>query len=134
VEEAPGAAGPFGEDIARGFTLRDYLTSTSDAALMDEVLAIHPAARLEQEFEPSGGRWKAAASRIRINQGLRYEGTVDGRTAPLLAGCDGTRPVRELVDGLAGRAGIPAERIAPECLALLRQLIERGYLRPRAVS
>jgi hypothetical protein len=134
VEDAPGAAGPFGEDIARGFALRDYLTATNDDALMDEVLTINPATRLEQEFEPSGGKWKAAALRVRIGQGLRYEGTVDGRIASLLASCDGTRPVRDLVAGVAERAGVPAERIATECLSLLRQLIERGYLRPRLVA
>jgi hypothetical protein len=129
VEDAPGAAGPFGEDIARGFVLRDYLAAVSD--LMPEILTIHPAVRLEQEFAPSGGKWKPVAARIRITQGLRYEGMVDGRIASLLAACDGTKPVRDLIAGLAQRTGVPSERIAPECLTLLRQLIERGYLLPQ---
>ncbi len=134
IEDAPESLGRFGADVALGFALHDYLEATTDTALLDEKLALHPETQLEQEFQASGGTWNTVAARIRIARGLRHVGNIDGRTAGLLARCDGSVPVRNLVARLAASAGVPPERVTPGCIALLRQLIGRGFLIPAALE
>ncbi len=133
-EDAPESHGSFGRDVALGFALHDYLDAASDASLMAEKLVLHPDARLDHEMHASGGSWKTTAARIRITSGLRYAGSIDGRIASLLARSDGSRPVRDLVARLAADAGVNPERVAPDCLALLRRLIAQGFLIPAALK
>jgi hypothetical protein len=52
------------------------------------------------------------------------------RLAALVARCDGERPVRDLLVELAAATNSDLEKITPNCLSLLRQLVERGFLFP----
>ena len=132
IEEMPdGAGGPVGESVATGFELRDYLdTVRADEAFLGEKLRVSPLVRLEDICEPSGGTWRVASATIRLVRGLTYSSPVDLRLAGLVARCDGQRPVRDLLVELAATTNSDLEKITPNCLSLLRQLVERGFLLP----
>jgi SAM-dependent methyltransferase len=132
IEEMPdGAGGPVGECVAVGFELRDYLeTVRADEAFLGEKLRVSPLVRLEDICEPAGGAWRVASASIRLVRGLTYSSPVDLRLAGLVARCDGQRPVRDLLVELAAATNSDLEKITPNCLALLRQLVERGFLLP----
>lgn len=133
-DELPeGAAGAFGDAVAQGFRLRDFLeTMRADARLLEEKLCLAPDLRLEQQCAWAEGAWRIQSAQLRLERGLKYAGNVDRNALALLTRCDGRRRLRELVSELAASTGASAERIAPQCLALMRRLIERGYVLPAA--
>jgi hypothetical protein len=132
IEDLPDeTTGPVGDSVALGFELHDYLdTVRADEALLGEKLRVSPLVRLEESREPSGSGWSIASARIRLAGGIAYSSSVDLRLAELIARCDGQRPVRELLSELAAATNSDLERITPNCLSLLRQLVERGFLLP----
>jgi len=127
--------GPCGEDIARGFELRDFLeTVRDDQVLMEARLCASPDVRLEQQSEPSGDGWRVTASAIRLVRGLAYSGTIDTVGANMIAQCDGKRRVRELLTGAAASLDADLESITPGCLAIVRRLMGQGFLIPVELS
>ncbi len=135
IEELPaGTSGPVNGSVALGFQLRDYLeTVRADEALLGERLRVSPLVRLEEKCEPSGNTWRAASARICMASGIAYSSPVDLRLAGLIARSDGQRTVRELVAELAVATNSDLERITPNCLFLLRELVERGFLLPEGL-
>ena len=135
-EDLPaGTSGPVGAWVAAGFELRDYLDSVrGDEALLAAKLRVSPAVRLEEIGEPAGGAWRVTSARIRLDAGLRYSSPVDLRLAGLVARCDGARTVGELLRELAAATGSDLRRITPNCLSLVRELVERGFLLPETLS
>ncbi len=133
IEDLPDdTAGRVGDAVALGFELHDYLaTVRADEALLGEKLRVSPLVRLEESREPSGSGWRVASARIRLAGGIAYSSPVDLRLAELIARCDGRRPVRELLSELAVATNSDLEKITPNCLSLLRQLVERGFLLPQ---
>ncbi|HVX67290.1 MAG TPA: methyltransferase [Bryobacteraceae bacterium] len=132
IEDGPDSnSGPFGEYVLRGFGLRDYLEATSDdAALMGARLRVAESVRVDHVCVWEEASWRIRSAKIRLAEGLQYEGNLDLRLAGMVAMCDGTRSVREVMAAMAQAAGADFDRIAPNCLALTRQLIERGFLLP----
>jgi hypothetical protein len=53
---------------------------------------------------------------------------MDMYIANLLAGCDGRRTLRELVEEVAGRAKTAPEKIIHDCLAVVQKLMQCGFL------
>jgi len=86
--------------------------------------------RLEQTAEPAEDGWRTASARIRLAGGLPYSSSIDLRLAGVVARCDGRRTVRELLADLAAATRSDLQRITPNCLSLLRELVERGFLLP----
>jgi hypothetical protein len=48
--------------------------------------------------------------------------------AEFLATCDGTRTAGQAVEALAVSANAPVDIVRRECLAMMRKLIERGFV------
>ena len=48
--------------------------------------------------------------------------------AEFLATCDGTRTAGQAVEALAESANAPVDTVRRECLAMMRKLIERGFV------
>ena len=122
ADDAPATLlGPVGDYIVRAFQCRDFLEAhRHDESLMAQCLRTAPEASVSHTSgRAPDGSW-ATRSRVRLTKGFGYEEELDPGTAHLLARCDGTRPLRELL-GAAGRA--------PR-LDLVRRLIERGFLLP----
>jgi hypothetical protein len=132
IEEAPDdISGPFGEFVALGFELHDYLeTLKADEALLDEKVRVSSLVRLDESCEWSPKGWRVTTARIRLTRGITYSSNIDLRLAGLVARCDGQRTIRELLAELAAATDSDLEKITPNCLSLLRQLIERGFLLP----
>lgn len=134
LEEAPaGISGPVGDWVLQGFQLKDYLELTADQSLLEEKLRLSPHARLLQDSEARDGRWKPATVRIRLIRGLPWEGNLDARLAGLLARLDGRGRLRDLLVHLAVELGVEPERLIPNCLPLVRDLVLRGFLLPESV-
>ena len=123
--------GPCGESVARGFELRDFLdTVRDDSALLEARLRVSPDLRLHRQSEPSPGGWLDVSTNLHLGRGLAYSGTIDPYVANLVVGCDGRRPLRELLAGTAASLGRSEAEIAPAFCVVVRGLIERGFLLP----
>jgi len=134
IEDAPDdVSGPFGDYVALGFQLHDYLeTVKADDALLAGKFRVSPLVRLDETCEWSEKGWRVSAARIRLARGITYSSPIDLRLAGLVARCDGQRPIRDLLVELAAATNSDLDKITPNCLSLLRQLIERGFLLPAA--
>jgi SAM-dependent methyltransferase len=122
---------PFGEYVALGFELRDFLEATkSDEKLLDARIRVSPDAHLEQECEWQEAAWRITSAKMRLNHGLPWVGNVDRNAINLIARFDGKRTVRDALDQFAAVLGAPAARVAPASLPLIRHLLERGFLLP----
>jgi hypothetical protein len=80
--------------------------------------------------------WYAETQVLQQEAGLRWSGSVDAYGATLLAGCDGTRPLGDLLAVLASSAGISqdeaAEQVLPGGGAAGRAGLPRPVRVPRA--
>jgi methylase of polypeptide subunit release factors len=132
IEDGPDSnSGPFGEYVLRGFGLRDFLEqANTDEALLGVKLRVADGARLDHVCEWEDGSWRIRSAKIRLALGLQYEGNIDLRLAGMVALCDGKHTLREVLERTAQALGENLDRMTPNSLALMRQLIERGFLIP----
>ena len=123
--------GPAGESIAMGFALRDFLeVNQDDSVLLQQSLRLSPDARLHQELRPSDEGWTPTTSELHLERGLAYSGVIDPFVARLAGGCNGRRPLRELVAAMAVSLDRNVADITEPCLNVVRRLVERGFLLP----
>jgi methylase of polypeptide subunit release factors len=135
MDEGPDRArSPFGDAVLRAFAIGDYLRDLDDTALLGERLQVSRDIHLVQRCDWSAGDWRADACQLRFHTELEYIANIDQYVSKLVARCTGDRTVRELIQELAGETGIPADRLGPACLQLIRGLMERGFLLPNPVS
>ena len=132
IEDGPATnGGAFGEDVLRRFGLRDFLEAAPDnAALLGARFRVAQSVRLDQVCGWGDGSWRILSAKIRLAQGLQYESDIDLRLAGMVALCDGQRTLGEVLEKAAQALGEDLERFAPNCLALMRELVERGFLLP----
>jgi len=122
-----------GEGIVRAFEAQDFLrTDGAGGGLLEARLRRAPDVRLEQTARAEGAGWAVEDARLVLESGLRATGRVDAHTATLVAGCDGSRPLRELVSDLAGALGRDVADVAPAVLDAVRGLVTSGFLLPGA--
>lgn len=134
IEDSPDKfIEPCGATIRQGFQLRDFLDAMADdRQLLQQRLGVAADVRLEQTCVPSGQGWSVASARLRRTEGLRYVGNADPYTVQLLAGCNGERTLDQLFGQMATQVGGDRESIVRSGLAVVRQLVERGFLLPVA--
>lgn len=131
IEDGPeGNSGPFGEYMLRGFGLRDFLEAASDGALLGTKLHVAESVRLDHVCGWQDSSWLIRSAKIRLAQGLQYEANTDLRLAGMMALCDGRHTLAEILEKTAQTLGEDVQRITPNSVALMRQLIERGFLLP----
>jgi SAM-dependent methyltransferase len=122
---------PSGDDVMRLMELRTFLHGLrDDRDLLNVRLRVAPNVRFEQTSEPANGTWKQVSGRLKRVAGLAYAGAADATTAALLARYDGQRAVREHLDELAAAVNMPVASIEPSALAIVRRLVEQGFLVP----
>lgn len=124
------ARSPFGDAVMRAFALQDFLHQADDEMLVDTPLRVSPDIHLVRRAEWSDAGWRDEAWQLRFHRELEYAANVDQYVAGLVAHCTGETPLRQLIDELAVKTGISADRLRPPMLALVRGLIERGFLQP----
>lgn len=123
--------GPFGEYILRGFELRDFLETVSeDSRLLNMPFCVCPDVRLERHSTPSPAGWVEVRDLLHLEKGLTYTGEVDPYMANLIIGCNGQRPLGDLLADMAASLGVEAVTIQEAFCGIVRRLIERGFLLP----
>ncbi len=127
VQHTPKA--PFGDLVLQTFAARDFLQSHSSD---DQLLGLKPKlsadVRLEQIFQQAEGGWKPESLTLRFVKGFDLFLGLQPIVAEFLSGCDGTRPLGELIGNFATKADAPLEQVQKECLDVVRKLMERGFL------
>jgi hypothetical protein len=123
--------GPCGDDIARGFELRDFLeTVTDDSMILNLQFCISPEVRLERQSKPSSEGWLDESVRLRLAKGLSYSGNIDHYVANMLIKCDGQRKLGDLMNEMAQALQSEPDKIQSSFCSIVRHLVERGFLLP----
>jgi SAM-dependent methyltransferase len=130
LEEVPKTPnGDLGEMVLSNFAARDLLLQLKDD---EKLLATKPKlsahTRLEQICTQSRGKWAAESVTLRLISGFPFHLTLQPLVAEFLATCDGTRTAEEAIAQFAVVAQAPHETVRRECLAMMRKLIERGFM------
>ncbi|MEE4378905.1 MAG: class I SAM-dependent methyltransferase [Candidatus Competibacteraceae bacterium] len=131
----PQMTGPTGEAIIRSFQAQDFLENTKDdQQLLQERFRYSPHVRFEQLLEPTADGWSAAASRLRLLQGLAYVNDVNAHVANLVVRCTGEHPLQVLLLELASAIGADAQQFVPQAVPVVRHLIRQGFLLPSSIA
>ena len=133
IEELPQDVSlPCGDAITATFARVSWLAELGDddRKLLDAKLTLSDDVRLHERRLASSGRWIVEDARLQLEHGLRYTGSTDLPGAGLVAGCDGSAPVGDLVHRLADALGGDPDEITPQVLPIVRRLIEQGFLTP----
>lgn len=130
MEEVPSTpSGNLGELILSTFAAHDLLRACDSD---EKLLAIHPRlvahARLEQISKASGRRWQAESLILRLSSGFPFHLDVQPLVAEFLASCDGEKTAADVIEELAAKANAPFDRVSSECVAMIRKLIDRGFM------
>ncbi|HVN60654.1 MAG TPA: methyltransferase [Gaiellaceae bacterium] len=120
-----------GDHVLRAFATQDYLLGLPEpeAALAD-AFTLADDQRLDQTMRLAGGEFVVERTLLRLDRGLPFEGAVDGYGLHVLTGCDGTRPLGELLDEVAAGAGLDRDTFVASSLVVVRRLLELGFLVP----
>lgn len=130
IEEVPKTPnGDLGELILSTFAAHDLLLEMeSDEALLAIKPRLAEHVRLDQICNQVGDRWHAESLTMRLTRGFPFHWKVQPMVAEFLATCDGTRTAGQAVEAFAVSANAPVETVRRECLAMIRKLIERGFV------
>jgi len=123
-----GVEPPMGAQVGAWFARQDWLAATPDVLAARLVRA--PGVRLTQEAGHDGDDWTVDRQVLSIADGLRWSEEVDPVALALLAGADGTVPVREQLAVLAAAFDTPEPVLAAMATPVVRHLVERGFLLP----
>jgi Methyltransferase small domain len=124
LDEVRGA--PTGEQVLRSFEARELLADLDDEGLLELRPRVAPETRLEQQFAPGSGGWTPLGGTLRSAAGV--EQPVDSHVANLLVACDGTLSAREVLVRAAAKAGVPADSLIRQGIAVITQLLRAGFL------
>jgi hypothetical protein len=117
-------AATWGEQVDAHFVALDLL----EGDLMQARLRLRDDVRLHQVARRTDEGWLAEHQLLQQELGLRWSGGVDGYGASLLAGCDGTQRLGDLVAVLAASAGLGVGEAALQVLPVVRSLVQKGFL------
>ena len=119
-------AATWGEQVPAFFARQSALEKgvLATAWRLREDVRLHQVARRTDEG------WLADAQLLQQEEGLRWSGGVDVYGATLLAGCDGTRRMGDLLAVLASSAGISDAEAAEQVLPVVERLAQQGFLVP----
>ena len=117
-------AATWGEEVLDHFARRDALA----AGMLDRAWRLREDVRLHQVASREQEGWLVDRQLLQQSTGLRWSGGTDEHGAALLAGCDGTVPLRTLFSLLAVGAGIPEDEAISQGLPVVRRLVEQGFL------
>ncbi len=121
--------GPCGDELLQFF---EWRTALSDPARIGDFwnrrLRWAPGIRLEQEYQMTADGLTLEHVRVKKTGGLRYPLAIHANVARLLAGCDGSHTLRELVEDLSQRLGANLDQTVAVALPVIRMLLERAVL------
>jgi SAM-dependent methyltransferase len=119
--------------VLRLFAAQELLARDGD--LMHEVLELVPEHHVEQSLRLGNGGAFVERNVLRLDEGLRFEVSIDQSTERLLSLLDGERPLGELLAEASVTApGLSQEEFAAMALPVARRLIELGFVVPAGTS
>src|SRR3954447_3416829 len=116
----------WGEEVVDHFVRRDALA----AGVLDRAWRLREDVRLHQVASREADGWYVESQLLQQSRGLRWTGGTDEHGAALLAGCDGTVPLRTLFALLAAGAGITEDEAIAQGLPVVERLVQQGFLVP----
>ncbi len=130
IEEVPKTpSGDLGELILSTFAAHDLLLEMESD---EKLLAIKPRlaahVRLEQVCNQSGNSWHAESLTLRLTRGFPFHWKIQPLVAEFLVTCDGSRTAGQAIEALAESANAPVDIVRRECLAMMRKLVEKGFV------
>jgi SAM-dependent methyltransferase len=127
LDDAPQpVAARWGEQVPAFFTRRRAL----DQGVLATAWRLREDVRLHQVARRTDEGWLADTQLLQQEAGLRWSGGVDVYGATLLAGCDGTRRLGDLLSVLASSAGLSDVEAAEQVLPVVERLVQQGFLVP----
>lgn len=119
------------EQVLRLCAAQDYLAGTSNGQLAQAVLELVPEHHVEQSLRLGGGGALVERNVLRLDQGLRFEVSIDQSTERLLSLLDGERRLEQLLEEAADTVPhATGEAFAELALPVVRRLIELGFVVP----
>lgn len=121
---------PLGAELAGWLDRTAWLRNAGDDRMLGHCFQRNPAVRLDVASYPAAtGGWEPAARSLLLDAGFRWALPTDELTAAVVAGCDGTRPLRAVASVLSLLApGIALEELDAAVCGLVRGLVDRGIL------
>jgi len=121
--------GSCGDQIERIFAAEDLLqTLNDDRQLLEQRFLFDEHHRLEHQLAVQDGRWAVNSEHLYASEGIPFAGNMDMYIANLLAGCDGQRTLRELIEAMADRIQTDPKTVITACLSAFRKLMQAGFL------
>ncbi len=135
VKMTTGSGAPRGSDIRRRFELQDFVESVADdQQLLDQRFRLAPDVRLEQHYAPKDGGFSAVATKLHLARDPSYHTMdVDATVTTLVMCYRGERLLREVLHEMASAMRIELDQLVPGGLAVVRRLVQSGYLLPSSV-
>jgi Methyltransferase small domain len=121
---------PLGVEIGGWLDRTAWLRGRDDAALLAHALRAAPGVRLDTASRIGDAGWEPIARMLRFDAGFRWTLPTDEATAAVVAGCDGNRPLSDLVAVLSVATGVPVHELESAVCSTVRGLIDRGVLLP----
>jgi SAM-dependent methyltransferase len=117
-----------GDLILEGFETRDVLDQNSDAGLMQMSPRIAKDARLVHLLEQTDQGWTPRTLRLQLTGARPRKIDVDPGVAHFLGALNGSVRLGDVIQSMAQRTDAPIEKVARECVSVVRKLLAEGYL------
>ena len=125
---------PCGNHIQQVFAAEDFLNGlATEEELLDVRLALAPGVVMNKQLAPGEKGWvMEAIAGMRFAKGMPFATNVDAALLQLVNGCNGIRPLREILASMPAEPGQTAQTSRTRCLELARTLMRWGiWLRAR---
>jgi hypothetical protein len=117
------------EHILRLFRNQDYLESlTTGRELFDARFRLVDGLRVHEIQTPKNGAYETQESELRFSTGLAIAGRANPFVLRVLAGCDGTHRLSDLVRQSARAMGLEEPTVTPLVVNVVRQVLSLGFL------
>jgi methyltransferase family protein len=127
----PGISEPFGHSIERGLTNLNHVTMDSDDELLTTRFRVAAEARLDQRIGFADGQWRSASFNLRMTDGIPFETQLEAPVADFIGRLGEAGTLGSAIEALAERISASPDSVRRECVAIVRRLLQHGYLEVR---
>ncbi|MBK5294734.1 MAG: methyltransferase [Acidobacteriia bacterium] len=121
--------GSFGDVLQQGFVCMDSLSAhATDEGLLAASPKLVPGARLVQRMSHAGAAWKLDSVHMAVPNPAPFSQQLEPLVSEFICQLDGSRTLQQRIEELAAKVNADAGQVRRECIAAVRQLMERGIL------
>ena len=103
-------------------------------AVVQERFVVAADVELQQRLGQETGRWTVRAAELRLEGGLGFTAGLDEYSTTVVTGLDPARPLGATLSETAGALDVDEAEFAAAGAALIRQLLELGFVVPAAAE